>query len=310
MIRPYQSCLFQDRISSINFNSVDPHKRNGRNIPGRAEKNGVFFNPKHFLTIKGGKAHTTYLSKLATRINSASGGRSISRLSEIYGAVFIDEVQDLTGWDFEIIKSVSASNIAQFCCVGDFRQTLYSTHSTTKKPKDNNEKIEHFERIGLTLEQLNISWRCEQEICDFADLVHGDEGVYEPTESKLKEIDPEYAAHTGVFVVRPDSVSEYIDKYKPVILRSTRNSQKELCEGQEVYNFGEAKGLGFKRVLICVTGKHKKFLAGEDKVFAGDKTPKAKNALYVAITRAKFSVAFLYDGELDREGVEVWPGLL
>ncbi|GAB1270287.1 UvrD-helicase domain-containing protein [Aurantivibrio infirmus] len=306
MIRPYQSCIFHDRIPSINFNSVDPHKRNGRYIPGRSEKICANYNSKHFLTSKEGKAHTTYISKLAVRINSASGGKSVSRLSGIYQAICIDEVQDLTGWDFEILKSISVSDVGQFYCVGDFRQTLYSTHPTTKKPKENNEKLARFKDFGLESEPLNVSWRCIQKVCDFADLVHRNEGVYEPTESKLEEIDPEYEDHLGIFIVKQDRVSAYIEKYKPVLLRANRNSQKDLCEGREAYNFGEAKGMGFDRVLICATEKHKRFLANEENVFDEDISARAKNSLYVAITRARYSVAFIYNGDVKVEGAELW----
>ncbi len=307
MIRPYQSCIFQGRIPSINFNPEDPHKRNGRNIKGSGEKIEGNYNPKHFLTRNKGKAHTSYISKLAVRINSVSGGKSIARLSEIYSSIFIDETQDLIGWDFELMKSISSSGIYQFCCVGDFRQTLYSTHPTTKKPKDNNEKLKRFVDIGFTPENLNVSWRCTQNICDFADLVHKNEGVYESTESKLEVLDPKYIDHLGVFVVEPDNVGEYIKKHQPIILRANRTSHKYLCEGRDAYNFGEVKGMGFNRVLICSTDKHQKFLAGKYDVFESDKTPKAKNSLYVAITRARYSVAFLYAGDVAIEGVEVWP---
>ncbi|MCW5203061.1 UvrD-helicase domain-containing protein [Desulfobulbus sp. US4] len=314
MIRPYQSCLFLDRIPNIHFNDKgDPHKRvnpstkKSMYIRGRKEKNGPNYNPKHFLTSKEGKAHTTYISKLAYRVNSLSKGKPIMRLSEIYQTVCIDEVQDLIGWDFEVMKSLSKSNIDQFCCVGDFRQTLYSTHVTTKKPKDNHEKLDCFGGIGLTLEQLNISWRCTQKICALADLVHKKENVYEPTKSKMQEIDPDYPDHLGVFVVRSDNVEAYLKKYQPTILRASRSSQKTLCNGREAFNFGESKGMGFDRVLICATNKHKDFLAGKEDAFKNDKTSKAKNALYVAITRARFSVAFLYDGVINLDGVEDWP---
>ncbi len=310
MIRPYQSYIFPDRISSIHFDSVDPHKKNGKSIPRRGEMNGSSYNPRHFLTSKGGKAHTTYISKLAVRINSISGGKPISRLSEIYQTVCIDEVQDLIGWDFEIMKFISASNIGHFCSVGDFRQTLYATHFTSKKPKENKEKLLRFIDIGLTINQLNVSWRCIQKICDLADLVHHNEGVYPSTESQLKQIAPEYADHIGVFVVRPDNVRDYLEKYQPTILRVNRKSHKIMCDGKETFNFGEAKGMGFDRVLICSTDKHKQFLAGIANVFENDKTAKAKNALYVAITRARFSVAFLYEGDVNLEGVEVWHGLI
>lgn len=37
--------------------------------------------------------------------------------------------------------------------------------------------------------------------------------------------------------------------------------------------------MGFNRILICTTDKHRKFLAGEKNVFGGDRTGRAKNAL-------------------------------
>lgn len=306
LIRPYQSYLFHDRIPGINFNPVDPHKKNGRNIPGRGEKYGGEFNAKHFLTSNEGRAHTTYISKLAVRVNSLSAGMPILRLCEIYQAVCIDEVQDLIGWDFEVIKAISKSCMGRLSCVGDFRQTLYSTHPTTKKPKANNEKLERLGNIGLRVHHLSISWRCIQEICDFADLVHKGKYPYDSTLSKLTQIDHEYADHLGVFIVKQDEARSYLEKYQPAILRINRNTQKELCNNKEVYNFGEAKGMGFNRVLICATDKHKKFLAGKMNVFDNDRTDKARNTLYVAITRAKFSVAFLCDVDVGLDVVQVW----
>ena len=307
LIRPYQTCLFEERISGIHFNSSDPHRNGKYTIPGRSEKVAGRFNPRHFLTRKENKAHTTFLSKLAARINALSGGAPIARLSEIYGMVCIDEVQDLTGWDFEVIESIAGSGIGRLCCVGDFRQTLYFTHLGNKKPKGNSDKLARFNEIGLATEQLNISWRCIQAICNFADLVHADEKTYEPTESKLKKVEPDCGDHLGVYVVRPDNAEAYLDKYAPTILRTSRATKRELCEGRLAYNFGESKGMGFNRVLICATGNHEEFLAGNKNAFAGGQTDRAKNALYVAITRARYSAAFLYDGVVNLEGIEVWP---
>lgn len=306
MIRPYQSYIFKTRIPGIYFNDVDPHKRNGRNIPGRAEILDGIVNRRYYLTDTGERAHTTYLSKLAVRVNAAAGKKCLQRLTEIYGSICIDEVQDLTGWDFDIIKSISKSTISEFCCVGDFRQTLYTTHPTNKKPKSNLEKQVRFKEIGLTVDQLNVSWRCIQKLCVFADFIHDDEGIYAPTESKLEDIDIQCSDHNGVFVVRSDNVMAYLERFQPTILRTSRNTRAELCEKRIAYNFGEAKGMGFDRVLICATEKHRKFLAGNKAVFAADRTAKAKNTLYVAVTRARYSVAFIYDGEVNMTGVEVW----
>lgn len=64
--------------------------------------------------------------------------------------------------------------------------------------------------------------------------------------------------------------------------------------------------MGFDRVLICATNRHKDFLAGNTTVFGKDKTAQAKNTLYVAITRAKYSVAFLSDGDVKIDGAVIW----
>ena len=130
LIRPYQAAIFAKRIDAINFNSHNPHLRNGRTIPGTAEKIGQQFNPRHFLTMCNTKAHTEFLSKLATRVCTVNNKKPIARLESIYQHIFIDEVQDLAGWDFDVLKALARMNTS-ITCVGDFRQTIYST--TTNK---------------------------------------------------------------------------------------------------------------------------------------------------------------------------------
>lgn len=307
MIRPYQRCIFPSRIPGINFNKTgDPHKRRGRNIPGTAEKKNGKYNPIHYLTRASGKAHTSYLSKLAYRIYKETQKKNIKRLADIYDAIFIDEVQDLVGWDFDLIEAISKVDILTSICVGDFRQTVYSTHPTTKKPKTNTEKIQRFESIGFTPEYMNISWRCIQPICDFAHLVHADENLYPETSSKVMQVPDPFADHTGIFTVSEDYIYDYIQIYKPVILRLNKGTRLDLCKGQNCYNFGVSKGLGFERVLIIPTENHRKFLRGETGVFDDGTTDTPKNTLYVISTRARYSVAFLFGEESAIDNVEAW----
>jgi len=309
MIRPYQSCIFSKRISNIHFNkNGDPHKNNGTTIPGTAEKIGADYNPIHFLTRTSDKAHTTYLSKLATRIVKENNQKNTQRIAEIYDTIFIDEVQDLIGWDFNVVEALAKIDDLSFFCVGDFRQTVYSTHSTSKKPKTNTEKIVRFQKIGFTPEYMNISWRCAQPICDFARLIHADENLYPVTTSKLENIPDPYSEHIGVFTVSENDHENYITRYNPVILRLNRLTKNNLCNSLERYNFGESKGLGFDRVLIYPTKKQKNFLTGNRTIFSTDKTDSAKNILYVASTRARYSVAFLQEDESNISIVNKWTG--
>ncbi|MEY8870098.1 UvrD-helicase domain-containing protein [Meridianimaribacter flavus] len=306
LIRPYQSCIFEKRISGVFFNEYDPHKRNGKTIFGRGEKIDKAYNNLHYLTKNNERVHTAYISKLASRINKESHGKPIARLEQIYDSILIDEVQDLVGWDFDLIEKLSHLKALSIKCVGDFRQTIYTTHLGTKLPKTNTEKLNKFNSFGFSIENLNISWRCVQAICDFADKVHSTEGIYEKTESKITDIPNEYSRHLGIFSVKQKHVKKYLKLYKPVILRVSKSTQKELCKGNFNVNFGASKGLGFDRVLIIPTDKQKKFLLGDYGVFDKDKTEKAKSSLYVAITRAKYSVAFIYDKEDELIDVERW----
>lgn len=306
MIRPYQSCIFQERIKGIFFNASDPHKNNGKTIKGRSEETNGNYNPLYFLTKSEHRAHTTYLSKLAVRIHEKTIGETSQRLSEIYDVVFIDEIQDLIGWDFDVISAIAKLEKCALIFVGDFRQTIYSTSNAQKKPKTNIEKLEAFKKIGFEPEHMNISWRCLQPICDFADLVHANENYYQPTSSQVTQVPDDINKHQGIFVVSTGSVSEYLARYSPVILRLNKKTNTQLCDGHKAFNFGEAKGLGFDRVLILPTEKHAKFLSGNKDVFNGDKTDEARNKFYVAITRAKYSVAFLYDGSVGFESIQSW----
>ncbi len=143
LIRPYQRCIFNTRIPNIIFDQSDPHKRNGRNIAGRSEKINDHINSRYYLS--NNKAHTTYISKLATRIfevEKSGRGRNasyavIDRLAAIYDLIIIDEVQDLVGWDFSILEFIITKPNITLQCVGDFRQTIYQTSHASKNPNPN-----------------------------------------------------------------------------------------------------------------------------------------------------------------------------
>ena len=66
-----------------------------------------------------------------------------------------------------------------------------------------------------------------------------------------------------------------------------------------VMNFGESKGLSFERVLIYPTTPIEKWLKDNSR----DLAPTSRSKLYVAITRAEQSVAFVYDYE-DNEDID------
>ncbi len=64
--------------------------------------------------------------------------------------------------------------------------------------------------------------------------------------------------------------------------------------------------MGFERILILPPERHAKFLAGDLTAFDGSETDDSRNKLYVAITRARYSVAFPYDGGSVIDGAKLW----
>jgi len=91
--------------------------------------------------------------------------------------------------------------------------------------------------------------------------------------------------HDGIFFIKGDAAHDYHKEHKPVVLRWNIASN---TLGLSAYNMGKMKGCSFDRVLIFPTEKMKKFFMTGKLSDAGD-----LSKFYVAITRARYSVAFV-----------------
>lgn len=312
LVRPYQREIFPDRIATIFYTESNPHLIPGTKyyVKGRAEKlpNGSI-NPLHYLTSCKTKAYSGLLAKFATLISKQSEDAPAKRLERIYQKIFFDEVQDLVGWDYDVIKSLNKVIPNAICCVGDFRQTIYTTTFGHKSPLTPSEKITYFvDKLKFKKHSMPNNHRCIQEICTLSDLIHS--GQYEKTISGVTKIPDELSHHSGVFMVKRSQVNEYLAAFQPQVLRwSSTTGANYLPDGASCYTFGTSKGLGFDRVLIVLTEKHLKFFCGDIKVFEKEKTDESQNKLYVAITRARYSLAFLVEDKLAKNlPYPMWPG--
>jgi hypothetical protein len=294
MIRPYQRAVFEKRIESIFFNDSNPHlnPKTRRSLPGRKEQLAdKSFNPKHYLTPCKTKAHTGFLAKLATRIATKTKNAPAIRLGEVYTRVYFDEVQDLVGWDYSVLKSLNKVMKSSITCVGDFRQTVYETSFGQKAPETAAQKIAEFRGLGFIEEPLALNRRSIQSICDIADTVHL--GAYQATKSAADPTPDEFNHHLGAFIVKQSDVMDYIATFDPMVLRwNVRSGNKFLPPDARCYNFGSSKGLGFDRVLILPAESQMSFVLGHAVPFA-EGTETAQNKMYVAITRARYSLAFV-----------------
>jgi DNA helicase II / ATP-dependent DNA helicase PcrA len=312
LVRPYQNEIFPDRITTISFTENNPHLIPGKTVymKGRAEKSADgTINPLHYLTPCKTKAYSGLLAKLATLIAKQSKDAPAKRLKGIYQKVFFDEVQDLVGWDYDVIQSINNVMTDSICCVGDFRQTIYTTTFGHKSPQVQPEKIDYFVyKMKFEKHSMPHNRRCIQEICDLSDAIHA--GQYDKTISDVTKIPHELVCHSGVFIVKRSQVMGYLAAFQPQVLRwSSTAGTNYLPSSVSCYTFGSSKGLGFDRVLIVPTKKHMKFFCGDDKAFKKEKTEESQNKLYVAITRARFSLAILVEDKLAKNlPYAVWDG--
>lgn len=284
--RPYQRSVYSDRrVKTIHFPK-------GRSAPYVAHK-----DTRKFYFRNGEEIYSDKISRFIIDCESESEGLVTKRLADIYDEVFIDEFQDLSGWDFDLLEVFLKARI-RMLMVGDPRQCTYTTNNSAKNSQCCGmgivEKGREWEASNLcVMENSSRSYRCNQLICDFADMLW-------PNMGQTMSHNQVTTEHDGVFTVSKDAVHEYVETYSPMVLRYNRLAN---TYGYHALNFGAAKGLEFNRVLIIPHGPIKKYLQTTNV----KDVSKSLEAFYVAITRAKHSVAFVYDEECGFECIEWKP---
>lgn len=297
--KPYQGSIYDGTINGlllVNSASGINYKNNkGIAIPFAEEKN---FKEHYFS--KSGKIYSDKLSKFVIRCNEKSGGMVIKRLSKIYKNLFVDEVQDLAGNDLEFLKLIFKSD-TKTILVGDPRQVTYLTHHERLNSKYKNGNIKEYitdkcsKYCDIDEETLRFSHRNSAEICSFSSRLFPE--LENSLPCKCVECRSFHSDHNGIYVIKSSEVERYSSKYNPVILRH------QLAVAPE-WNFGNCKGLGFDRVLIYPTKPIVQYLkTGLLTKTIKEKTTgktKEKDSLdvakfYVALTRARYSVAIVCD---------------
>jgi len=310
-VRPFQGVLFEKRIKGLilvnNQSGLKAYRSPCQDCKQKSIvdanckkcKNPIYFGEEkefehHYFT-KGLKIYSDKLSKFVFRCNEKSNGNVINRISKIYSHIYIDEVQDLAGYDLELLKLVFNCS-SRILLVGDPRQGTYSTNSAPKNKQFKKAKVVNYffqdKSISIETDQnsLMTNYRCNKPICDLSNKLFTD---FQATTSGNK-IETE---HSGVFFIKEQDVECYLQEFQPIQLRDSKRTK--VNENYNVMNFGEAKGLSFDRVLIFPTEPFIKWLKDNNAELA--ETSRSK--LYVAITRARHSVAIICKNNLTIDGV-------
>ena len=299
-VRPYQGCLFEKKVKGMilvtNQSAVKYYNKGGIPVYYKEDED----LEKHYFTDTF-KIYSDKLSKFVFRCNQKSDGAVIDRLSRIYSHIFVDEVQDLAGYDLELLKLLFGSD-SNILMVGDPRQVTYLTHNERKYAKYKDGRIKDFiqnecknSNCEIDEETLNISHRNNELICSFSSKLYPN---FTPCTSNQKEV----TKHDGVFLVKKQDVKKYLEAYNPAQLR---NSIKvEVNKSYKTVNFGDSKGLTFDRVIIYPTKPFVNWLINNN----SDLKPTSRSKFYVAITRARHSVGIVYDfdSSLKIEGVKFY----
>jgi DNA helicase-2/ATP-dependent DNA helicase PcrA len=265
-IKPYLPLRFDEqRLGGLNFEG-DP----GRHAKGQAR----------FLD-SDARAYGLHLAQLAVDVNEASSRAVLDRLARIYDEIHIDEVQDL--------KLLLGSPI-DLNLVGDVRQALLSTNPRERKNSQYKgikikKWFEEQERAGrLAVTHSARTWRCNQALANFADSIFDESFGFPPTESQnMRE-----TGHDGIFVIAREDAADYVKTFNALCLRPGANTAKGV--DLPFTNIGVSKGMDVERVLVWPTGRATDFLRNGKKLDG-----LACCSLYVAVTRARASVAFVVE---------------
>ena len=199
----------------------------------------------------------------------------IARLEKYFDAIFVDEVQDFAGNDFNFLSSIAKANL-KLLFVGDYFQhtfdtsrdgnvngTLYDDHVKYKK---------RFEEMGLLVdtETLDKSYRCSPSVCSFI------------SDSIGIEISSHRSDDTTVSLIENKVLVDEKFKCNDTVKLFYQDSHKYPCYGQ---NWGDSKGQNHYEDVCIVLNKKSYELLKACKL--NELPPRTKNKLYVACTRAR-----------------------
>lgn len=237
-------------------------------------------NPKFYLDANNRLYHNR-IAKLCETQNILSDINS--RIEKYYDCLFIDEIQDFAGHDFNLLKSIAKAN-CEILFVGDFFQHTFDTsndgnvNSGIFNDYDSYKKL--FQNMGLTVDTTTLqeSFRCSKTVCDFIQDNIGI-SISAKTErvSTLKIIDNQFDADV---VIQDNSIVKLF----------YRENYKYDCHSQ---NWGSSKGINHYHDVCVVLNKTTK--QAFKKQGLSTLKPQTKNKLYVACSRAKNHLYFVSD---------------
>lgn len=228
-----------------------------------------------------------YHNRIAKLLEQCSVLEDINkRLENYFDHMFIDEVQDFAGHDFNLLKSLCKSKI-KIMLVGDFYQHTFDTSrdgNTNKNlHRDFNKYLQFFEKSKIipNTDYLNKSYRCTIDVCDFISTQIG---------IRIKS----HKENNSIVSFISNKVQiEKIFSDEKIVKLFYRENYKYDCYSR---NWGDCKGENHYNDVCVVFNKTTmdKFLNGT----LSELNPTTKNKLYVACSRANNNLFFIAEDEI------------
>ena len=204
-----------------------------------------------------------------------------NRVEKYFDNLFIDEIQDFSGHDFNFLKKLSQANI-DILFVGDFYQHTYDTSRDCKVNcslhKDYAKYQLKFRDMGVTVElnALKKSYRCSPAICNFISQKLGIE-----IESHRKD-------DSEIHFISDEQEAQNIISSNEIVKLFYQGSSRYYCFSR---NWGESKGEdNYNDVCVVL---YKKALECFSKDELNSLPQASKNKLYVACSRARNNLYFI-----------------
>lgn len=206
-----------------------------------------------------------------------------NRVEKYFDAVCVDEVQDIGGYDFDLLSTICCCKV-DMLMVGDFYQHTFVTSQDGPKNKNLHADYENykkrFETAGLAVDTNSLakSYRCSQTVCAFIRDHLGIE-IYSHSDRATEAALLEVQGEADRFHACERTVKLFYQEH-----------EKYGCYSQ---NWGNAKGADhYEDVCVILNGTAYKALKNGKIRCASVQT---RNKLYVACSRPRGNLYLLSD---------------
>ena len=213
------------------------------------------------------------------------------RLEKYFEKLFIDEIQDFAGHDFNFLKSISESNL-NLLFVGDFYQHTFDTSRDGNINKNLHVELETYigklQQMGLVVdcETLSKSYRCSPTVCSFISQGLG------------IEMDSHKNEETTIHIIDTVDEADRILKCNETIKLFYKEHYKYACFSR---NWGDSKGEDHYTDVCVVLNKNTFKMYQKKKMY--ELKPRTRNKLYVACSRARSNL-YLVPEELYKKSLK------